>query len=80
MRSRWRQPSGALNPLIPGEIQRNGGGIEDGIAPQYTRNSLPLCAQAALYRIFTPLNPHNDFEPSKCDEAAVIVILVIKKT
>ena len=28
--------SGALNPLIPGEIQRNGGGIEDGIVPQYT--------------------------------------------
>ena len=25
--------SGALNPLIQGEIQQNGGGIEDGIAP-----------------------------------------------
>ena len=28
--------SGALNSLIPGEIQQNGGGIEDGIAPRYT--------------------------------------------
>ena len=28
--------SGVLNHLIPGEIQRNGGGIEDGIAPQFT--------------------------------------------
>ena len=28
--------SGALNPLIPGKIKRNGGGIEDGIAPRYT--------------------------------------------
>ena len=27
--------SGALNPLIPGEKQRNGGGIEDGIAPRW---------------------------------------------
>ena len=28
--------SGAFNPLIPGEIQQNGGGKEDGIAPRYT--------------------------------------------
>ena len=27
-----------------------------------------------------PLNPQDDFEPSKRDGAAVIVILVIKKT
>ena len=27
--------SGALNPLIPGKIQRNGDGIEDGIAPRW---------------------------------------------
>ena len=27
--------SRALNPLIPGEIKQNGGGIEDEIAPRW---------------------------------------------